>query len=146
VKRLGWSILLILPLGAAADVFRSVDENGVVTYSDMPSERAERIEVRAFVTSEATTTRVAQADGEAAAAAVASESEPVGEVPREATPEEIAAERERNCQIARERAEAFAVSQRLFRSLPNGEREYLSDEEITAARTNAESDVAAWCD
>ena len=29
---------------------------------------------------------------------------------------------------------------------PDGERVYLTDEELTAARTKAESDVAAWCD
>jgi hypothetical protein len=69
-----------------------------------------------------------------------------GQIRVERTPAEVAAEKERNCAAARERSDRYKVSQRLFRTLPNGEREYLSDAELDEARAKADADVANWCD
>ncbi|HUF74378.1 MAG TPA: DUF4124 domain-containing protein [Gammaproteobacteria bacterium] len=144
MKRLVWSILLVLPLGATADIYRSVDENGQVVYSDRPSSDAERITVSA-----------APAFAPAAEAAPAGEDEDAeadedstvfAEVPREPTPEELAADRGRNCEYSRQMLESYTTSHRLYRQGPDGEREYLSAEEIDAARARAQSNVAAWCD
>jgi hypothetical protein len=147
LKRLAWSILLVLPCGAfGADVYRSINANGVVVYSDRPEgDLVERVVVRTSTPSSAQRTRRAADDAEDAAensAAAATGAE----IPREATPEEIASDRARNCQIAREKAAAFSTAHRLFRNGPNGEREYLSDVELQEARTKADSDVASWCD
>ncbi|MEM8767333.1 MAG: DUF4124 domain-containing protein [Pseudomonadota bacterium] len=38
-------VLLLVPHAAAQEVFRSVDENGVVTFSDVESDDAERLEL-----------------------------------------------------------------------------------------------------
>jgi hypothetical protein len=136
--------LLLLPLGAlGADVYRSVDENGQVVYSDRPENAAaERLVVNTTTaTGPAETSRPVSSGNEAAAQA-----QPAAEIPREATAAEVAADRARNCQIARERAEAYSVSHRLFRAGPDGEREYLSDAELEEARAKAQSDVASWCD
>lgn len=138
MKRLVWSILLVLPLGATADIYRSVDENGQVVYSDRPSSDAERITVSA-----------APAFAPAAEAAPAGEDEDstvFAEVPREPTPEELAEDRTRNCEYSRQMLESYTTSHRLYRQGPDGEREYLSAEEIDAARARAQSNVAAWCD
>jgi hypothetical protein len=69
----------------------------------------------------------------------------LGELAWARAPEEIAAERARNCALAQERAERYRISRRLYRSLPNGEREYLSDAELDEARAKAEADVGNWC-
>ena len=142
MKRLAWSILMVLPLGAMADeIYRSVDENGVVAYSDRPSGDSEEITVVASVTQ---TVRPAAA---AATDEVSDEDQTIfAEVPREATPEELAAERTQNCEIAQQRATAYSQSHRLFRTDADGERIYLNDAEIDEARSTAEADVAAWCD
>lgn len=141
MKRLVWSILMVLPLGSVADeIYRSVDENGVVVYSDRPSADAEPITVVASVTRTVRPAAPAQED-------TADEDEPIfAEVPREATPEELAAERAQNCEIAQQRFTAYSQSQRLFRTDADGERIYLTDAEIDEARSTAEADVAAWCD
>jgi hypothetical protein len=64
----------------------------------------------------------------------------------EPTPAERAAERAKNCQTARERQEKDAISHRLYRELPNGERAYLNDAEIDEAKAKAAEDVKTWCD
>lgn len=136
---------MILPLGAfAAEVYRSIDDNGQIVYSDRPSDSSELVEVeRTVATSQVASVARADTSDEDE-----SESDLTAgaEIPREGTPEEIASDRTRNCQIATERAGAFDVSHRLFRTSASGEREYLSDAETQEARDKAQSDVASWCD
>ena len=47
---------------------------------------------------------------------------------------------------ARQMLDRYSTAHRLYRNGPDGERIYLSDAELAAARTKAESDVATWCD
>jgi hypothetical protein len=54
--------------------------------------------------------------------------------------------RVKNCEIAQDRVERYEISHRLYRTTPDGEREYLSDAEIDEARTRAQADVQEWCD
>jgi hypothetical protein len=142
LKRLAWSILLVLPLGAMADIYRSVDENGQVVYSDRPSSDAERITVSAAPAGAPAAAGASAGDGEQ----TDGDSTVFAEVPREPTPEELAADRARNCDYARQMLESYTTSHRLYRQGADGEREYLSAEEIDAARARAQSNVAAWCD
>ena len=145
MKRLAWSILMVFPFGAfAAEVYRTVDDNGLVAYSDRPSEAAERIVIDTIDPPAPVATRSAADANEAGE--TTSNLSPIAELPREVTAEEVAANRAENCQTARERAEAYSIARRLFRDLPNGDREYLSDAEIDEARARAQSDVASWCD
>jgi hypothetical protein len=123
-----------------AEVFRYVDENGNVAYSDRPvGQNAESIVI---------TTNAPVVPPRTTAAAQPNENpdESVQREPREPTPEERAEDRAANCTIARERMERYAISRRLFRPLPDGEREYLSDAEIDEARAGAAADVEEWCD
>lgn len=144
MKRIVWSILLVIPVGAvAADVYRSVDANGVVTYSDLPTTQSERVTIVASRAGSTTTPR-SEAAGRTQNE-TAGDSPLVAEIPREPTADELAADRERNCGYARQKLETFSQSHRLFRNGPDGERIYLSDDELTAARVKAESDVAEWC-
>lgn len=129
----------------AADVYRSIDANGNVAYSDRPAgQSTERIFI---ATPRASSSPRTQAGVRTAAAPPAGpQSEDLNaEVRQEPRPEEVAAQRARNCTVAQERAERYRVSHRLYRNLPNGEREYLSDAELDEARAKAEADVANWC-
>ncbi len=128
----------------AAEVYRSVDSDGVVTYSDRPDQSSsERINV-VTATPSASRPAPSRAPGRDDA-----ETRPVtvdgGEMAREATPAERAEERARNCEIASERAERYRNSRRLYRELEDGEREYLDDAQIDRAKADAEADVANWC-
>ena len=146
LKQLAWSILLVLPVGALADeVYRSVDENGQVVYSDRP-DLARSTELVVVNTSAPAAPGSPTLPGRPAEAANSGEeSAPTMLIPREGTPEEIAEDRARNCDYARQMQEAYSQAHRLFNTGPDGERVYLTDEELTAARAKAESDVATWC-
>jgi hypothetical protein len=139
--------LIVFVAGPAlsADVYRSIDEKGIVKFSDRPDATdAERVVVvtappaRPAVSSAAP----ARSAGDPAAGPIVVDG---GETRREATPAERAEERARNCEIATERAERYRTSRRLYRELPNGEREYLDDAQIDAAKAQAEADVTRWC-
>lgn len=145
MQRLAWSILALLPLGATADeIFRSVDENGVVVYSDRPSAGSEEFVIR--------TPRPASPPTPVASPVAtprpssAARRPVIAEMAREPDPALVEATRARNCEIARQASDTYNQSRRLFRTGPDGEREYLSDAELTEARATAEANVAAWCD
>ncbi|MGD2168250.1 MAG: hypothetical protein PVF63_09095, partial [Gammaproteobacteria bacterium] len=59
--------------------------------------------------------------------------------------ESIAAQVAENCTRAQEQQRSIASSTRLYRVLPSGERQFLTDEEIEAAREKAAADVVQWC-
>ena len=130
-------------------VYKWVDENGVPQYTDRPptTATAERTKIH----SQRTRPSSVQARNESLSDQIAiqkkrrkeqEEDKQRAEQIREKTLEE----RARNCEQAREREELYMGSRRLYRPLPNGEREYLSDEELDAARTEARQAVREWCD
>jgi hypothetical protein len=61
------------------------------------------------------------------------------------TAAQLKAERQKNCDIARETQERYTVSRRLFRTNAVGEREYLDDAAVAEARAKAAADVKDWC-
>lgn len=145
MKRLLWSALLVLPAGiAAADIYRSIDDDGNVVYSDRPTSDAVEVIVNTARPASRPAAR-AVADNARDAAGQA-DTALVAEIPREPTADEVAADRARNCEYARQMLATYSQSRRLFRTGPDGERQYLSDDELSAARARAESNVAAWCD
>lgn len=143
VRAIGIATLAFLAASMlhAAEVFRYVDENGNVAYSDRPvGENPESI----VITTTAPVVPPSAAPAQQAEAATPEET--VERLRRDPTPEERAEDRAANCTIARQRVETYSISRRLFRELPDGEREYLSDAEIDAARAGAAADVEEWCD
>jgi hypothetical protein len=138
---------LVLPVTAlGAEVYRSVGADGKVTYSDLPTTAAQRVTVNVPTPSEMPppppVPTLASGSREASDAAAP----PGAEVPRPATPAEIREDRARNCELARQKNTTYSTAHRLYRNGPDGERVYLDAAEITAAREQAESDVAEWCD
>jgi hypothetical protein len=147
--------LLLLSLLAAAQVaattvYRTVDPEGNVHYSDRP-EGADTEELTIRIQRAGVPTPPAsapEASREADAGGAQQPAEPAGPTPGQLAQEaeRQAQQREENCATARDRAQRFAISHRIYRSLPDGEREYLSSEEIDEARARADADVKAWCD
>lgn len=134
------ALLLAAAPVAAADVYKSVDANGTVVYSDRPVQGAERVQVDAPYVGGGPEPRQGLA---------ASEPEPAEDAEQAAGSEPTAAERAeqraQNCEIARERQERYATSHRLYRTTDSGERDYLSSAEIDEARAQAAADVDEWC-
>lgn len=114
-----------------AAMYRTVAPDGTVSFSDVPlSDQSEMITVlvRAGVRQEAQEA----AEPEPSAESVDAESS-------------LSAQVEANCRLAREQQESIADSARVYRVLPSGERQFLTDEEIAEARQQAAADVAQWC-
>jgi len=148
---------LLLTLVAAttalgAEVYRSTDANGTVSYSDRPqNDRAEPVFVATphpgtpatapSARAKPTASQAAAKSGEQAAAQPGSNAAAA----KPLTPAEQAAEKEKNCKTAQERQQKYAESHRLYRTSPNGEREYLNANEIDEAKAKAAAEVDTWC-
>jgi hypothetical protein len=144
VRQTSWVLLALIAVPLfAADVYRSVNSSGNVVYSDRPERDGTEL---IYVATPGTPSAArAQANSPAEPAPALVSEELSGEVLRERSPDEVAQERARNCAVSQERAERYRISRRLYRNLPDGEREYLSDAELDEARAKAEADVANWC-
>lgn len=146
--RLIGSILVSFLATAAfsAEVYRWTDEQGNVAYSDRPlSSRAEVVSI-IMARPSSTPSAPPPATTQAAAPAQQPAAEQAQQPAPQRTPEEEAEIRARNCEIARERVQRYAATNRLYRQLPNGGREYLTDAEIDEARAQAAANVELWCD
>lgn len=137
-------LLLFLGLNAsAATVYRSVDANGNVIYTDRPDGRdMEQVVIR---TAKASRSSQRPAPRKAASEPRADQEEAGSETEEGPSEEEVKAQREGNCKIAKNRLELYVTSRRLYKELPDGEREYLNDDQLTDARAKAADDVQKWC-
>ena len=144
--RFQWLYLLLVVAGSAAgaQICRSVDADGNVTYSDRPA--GDDVETIFIDTATATLVAANAADNEATeAGATAAEDEADEVVYAGPTAEEIAAERMENCGLARDREERYLAAHRIYMG-SEAEREYLSDAELDGIRLQATADVEEWCD
>ena len=126
----------------AGDIYKSVDEQGVPIYTDKPPyPGAKPIGIKSRPTDP-------QAVAEERARLLGPDSPDLAPPPtREATPDPAAeaAARDEQCRLARERAQRYATSQRLYEPLPDGGRRYLTDEELTQVRDEAQQAVVRFC-
>ena len=145
--RLASGTLLLALLGSmayAADVYRSTAPDGTVSYSDRPQSADAQ-----FVYS--ATPRVPRAAQNAPAAdAPAGAATPpqvpdIPVLPDGPTSSELREQRQKNCEVARERLDRYQLSRRLFRTNADGQREDLDDAAVADARAKAAADVPDWC-
>ena len=143
--------LLLASLGTtayAADIYRTTAPDGTVTYSDRPegadSQFVSSVATRApRAAACGTQTPARPANGTAAAGAPQAAENPT--LPDGPSSTKLRAERQKNCEIARETQERYTLSRRLFRTNAVGEREYLDDAAVAEARSKAAADVKVWC-
>jgi hypothetical protein len=144
--RIAHATLLLGLLGTAAhgaDVYRSTAPDGTVSYSDRPQGADAQFVLATRRAAAPTAAPVAAAPtGPAPTAPDAPASPTLPEGPSAA---ELREQRQKNCDIARERQERYTVSRRLFRTNAAGEREYLDDAAVAEAREKAAADVQDWC-
>jgi len=150
--RIALSTLLLATLATAAyggDIYRTKAADGTVIYSDLPLTADSE-----FVSSASATPHAprAQTGGTQAARSSSATSTPPVEAPaiptrgEGPTSAQLKAERQKNCEIARETQQRYTLSRRLFRTNAVGEREYLDDAAVAEARAKAAADVKDWCD
>ncbi len=143
-------VLLIAAFGfsvAVADVYTWVDDDGHVHYSDKPDELpAQVVSIQSRPTDLARVGEQAQDDqylSEARDLRQQQQAEDANEEDR--LRQETLAERAAACDKARQRSESYNAAHRLYRPTAEGGREYLSNEEIDEARSEALAAVDEWC-
>ena len=137
------TLSLLAVSAQAGEVYRSIDAQGNVVYSDRPaSEDSTKVAIRTSPPPRA---------ARAPSTREAPSGEPAADVPDQATVEaaeraQLAEDRAANCTIATERNVRYSTSRRLYREGSDGERVYLNDAELTEARNNAQAEVSRWCE
>lgn len=131
-------------------VYQWVDKDGTPHYQDRPPEDME-------TSARELSLRYRLTDGEQLAAASKSkaEADDVAQLreqqqaedrtSEDADREQVRSEREEGCAKARERLQKYETAHRLYKPGPDGQRNYLTDEEIDAARLEARRTVDEWC-
>jgi hypothetical protein len=149
--RTAFATALLALLGTAAngaDVYRSTAPDGTVSYSDRPQGANSQYVFSATTARQAPAAPAANA--RSGAAGNANQSVPQAPanpaLPDGPSSAKLREERQKNCEVARERADRYALSRRLFTTNEAGEREYLDDAAAAAARAKAAADVEDWCD
>lgn len=141
-----FAALLASGIAVAGEIYKWTAEDGSTHYEDRPTGNAglERVDIVSRNTDNSIVQARLDADRKTrdAARQVASEAPP------EMTREELRAEQEKRqqqCQTYRDRLEAFLRSQRLYKEDSAGERQYLSEDEVMAARSRVEGQIVEYC-
>lgn len=140
--------LMVFSSMASAVVYKWMDAQGKVHYGDRPPDgvHAEIMElIGPRGTSRAPQPATAPAPAKPAVVAARTASATSADPAKKAVQEDVEAVREKQCADAQERYRKSIEGRRLFRLGSDGEREYLTSEEIDAERLNAKRDVDAIC-
>lgn len=137
--------LIAASSAAAGEIYMWTDEDGNAHYEDRPSEGAIRltsIESKSTDNSRVQAMLRARRDSRAAADEAAA-NQPQG--PSEEELRAAAKQRAGQCMTFRGRLEKLITSRRLYRQDESGERVYLGDDAMQAARAKVQSQVEEYC-
>jgi hypothetical protein len=146
--RIAHGTLVLALLGTAAfgaDVYRSTAPDGTVSYSDRPQGADAQFVLATSTPGQRSTAPAAQTRGAAASNVGPATAHGIPTAPQGPSSAELKAERQKNCDVAREVEARFNLSRRLFRTNAAGEREYLDDTATAEAKAKAAQDVQDWC-
>lgn len=143
-------MMTALALGAgvaSADVYMDKDANGNTVYTDKPATLpAERLNVQSRKTDTIEVQARQQAEMNRMQAANQARTQTAAQqADQKAANELTAKDKAERCTKARERYDNYMNSQQLYKPLPDGGRQYLTDEELTAARTSAKASMDELC-
>jgi ABC-type multidrug transport system ATPase subunit len=141
------SASMLLSVQAMADVYKYKDEHGNVLYTDKPATLpAERLNVRTQRTDTvALQERQAEEEARRQAAEEDRQRRSTQRADQRNAAELSATAKAEQCAKARERYDSYMMSQRLYEELPGGQRRYLSDAELDAARASAKASMEVLC-
>jgi hypothetical protein len=144
------TVAALLACPAGADVYKFKDEHGNVLYTDKPPTLpAERLNVQSQRTDVVAVPARQQEERQRlqnANNAAQQPQQPAEQQPGEQqTPEQSAQSKADQCAKARARYDNYMNSQKLYEQQANGERRYLTDAEIEAARASAKTSMDVLC-
>ena len=140
------ALTLAVSSGAfAGQIYKWTDEDGNVHYGDVPVGQSSE---RMAINSKPTDPSRIQAQAQARADAKAQAAEEAANAPTGPSPEELQAaadEKARKCQQHRADLQRMLTSRRIYREDEAGERDYLDEVEMQAARDRVEGEVEKHC-
>lgn len=145
MARLGLLLLslLIATAGAQAAVYRWVDKDGKVHYSDKPPSgeqgAAERVNID---TQPADPEKIAALEKQLAEESAAKEERQTEDAQQA---QEELARRQQQCRMAVQNLAAVDNTNRMFTTTADGERRYYNDAEVAAAKRQAQARVDQYC-
>jgi len=150
----GMLSLGIVPFGVMSNaygqaIYKWVDEQGITHFSEQPplDVEAERTTVSLRHTNrQALQTRLDNRTLKNEAVATRKQHEKEQASEEQARDERNQQIRTDNCDRAKTRVLTYNTARRLYRPLEDGERDYLTDEELDSQRADAQKLVDEWCD
>jgi hypothetical protein len=143
------AVFAVVPAGAQdGSVYRWVDKDGTPHYQDRPPEGGDATELslRYRATDPEAIAAARKKKDELASVAALREQQQGEEAAGEtAEKQKVIQERNDGCAKAKERQQRYETAHRLYKPGPDGQRKYLSDQELDSARVAARNDVAEWC-
>jgi hypothetical protein len=131
---------------AAADVYKFKDDHGNVLYTDKPATLpAERLNIQSQKTDTVAVQARAEEEAKRQQDAAQANQQAAGQNKDQQATQLSATQKAEQCTKARQRYETYMNSQRLYQQTPDGQRKYLSDEELTAARASAKASMDVMC-
>jgi hypothetical protein len=127
---------------AGAELYKYVDKDGKTVYSDQPPSNVEsqQLHVNTGVSSSPASSAVAR--DKALEKGREAERDKAKKAETDANNAKLA---EQKCAQAKQDYQAYQDGGKLFKYNKDGEREYLSDEEIEAKRVSSKADMDAAC-
>jgi hypothetical protein len=141
--------VLTCAFAQAGDVYKYTDERGQTMYTDKPIPGAVRVSTGAQRPAEAAARSYA-AQQAAQTTQLAGSNQRIAEQQNDSrvaanVAKDLEATRAERCKKARAAYDTSLASRRVYRELPDGKREYLSDAEVAAQRVEAAKTVEAVC-
>jgi hypothetical protein len=128
---------------ASAVVYKWTDAQGKVLYGDRPPDgvHAEVVELLVSHASRGAPTKTETSQPPKTAA----NAPPKDNADKKAVDEDVAQTRDKQCTEAQDRYKKLIEGRRLFKTGPDGERQYMNSQEIDTERLNAKRDIDAIC-
>jgi uncharacterized protein DUF4124 len=139
--------LMVWSAMASAVVYKWVDAQGKTQYGDRPPDGVHAEVVELLGTHVAHTAAPAPATTSTASSPpkTAAAGDPAAKAAKNAVAQDVAAARENQCADAQDRYKKLIEGRHMYKTGDNGERQYLTSDEIDAERINAKRDVDAAC-
>jgi|SRR5882757_3619838 hypothetical protein len=135
---LAWSAM------ASAVVYKWTDAQGKVQYGDRPPDGVHAQVVEGLGThTSAPTARAASSSTSSTSTSTANAASDAAT--KQAVDQDVAATREKQCTDAQARYKSLIEGRRLFKTGPDGERQYLTADQIDSERINAKRDIDTTC-
>lgn len=138
--------LATVTLVARADVYKVVDSQGQVQYTDRWIPGAELIKTdRSRTATSSTPSAPSDAQRQLAAGNARIAAQQSDQAAAQAVAQDVATKRVEQCKAAKERYDKDIEARRIFKTGKDGEKEYLTDEQIDQERVQARQEMQQAC-